>query len=246
MTEPLWLQLPYPHEGDYGPGWTTIHFRPEAADDPIVIREVWVDDVYRVRGLDKQRWRDRPVVDLGANIGAFTLLALTYNAASVVSIEPHPANAAVLTENVLAHGRGERVHPLQLAVAGVSGATVPLAGVHGEAHLGGGAGGTETTVQVQTVTLADALPPGRVGFLKCDIEGGEYEAFLGADSSVLDRIDRIAMEWHGAAMAPHLGSAAPELFGKLCAKLARTHTLDVVGSPERGGMLFAASYTADE
>lgn len=242
MTEPLWLALPCPHEGQYGPGWTTIRFRPECRDDPIVIREIWVEDVYRVRGLDKERWRDRPVVDLGANIGVFSLIALAYDACKVIAVEPEPNNFRVLVENLQGHPRVERTWTQELAVAGVSGATVALAGEQGEAHLTGDGAG----VNVQTITLADVLPEGRVGFLKCDIEGGEYDAFLAADSAVLDRIDRIAMEWHGTAEAPHLGDVAPVLFGRLCAKLALTHTLDIVGSPERGGMLFARSYTADE
>ncbi len=246
MTEPLWIALPCPHEGQYGPGWTTLRFRPECRDDPIVIREIWVEDTYRVRGLDKERWRDRPVIDLGANIGAFSLIALAYDACKVISVEPHPDNFKVLTENLGNHPRAERTWPMELAAASRSGLTLPLSGVEGEAHLFGGQAGTEATVPVQTISLAEIMPEGRTGFLKCDIEGAEYDVFAGSDSAVLDRIDRIAMEWHGDEMAPHLQGDGPVLFGQLCAKLAVTHTLDIIGSPERGGMLFARSYTADE
>ena len=36
----------------------------------------------------------------------------------------------------------------------------------------------------------------KIDFLKCDIEGGEYDLFDSTPQHILDRIDRIAIETH--------------------------------------------------
>lgn len=55
-------------------------------------------------------------IDVGANIGSYTLVASESKSAFVVSIEPHPATFATLTQNVKRNGR-ENVVCLNIALS---------------------------------------------------------------------------------------------------------------------------------
>ena len=57
------------------------------------------------------------VLDVGAQIGAFTRVALAAGAARVLAVEPEPANAALWRENCGAGAAAERATLLQAAVA---------------------------------------------------------------------------------------------------------------------------------
>jgi FkbM family methyltransferase len=59
-------------------------------------------------------------VDVGANIGSYTLVASENPAARVISIEPHPKTYQLLVENVARNGR-DNVTCLNLAVSSIEG-----------------------------------------------------------------------------------------------------------------------------
>lgn len=156
------IMLPPPHEEAFGPGWTDVWTRDAIDSDQSVIDEIWIEDVYRTRGLDKSGWQDigrGPIIDAGANIGAFSLLCLSYHARQVIAIEPSPANLAILSANV---GAKDKV---QLRTAALTGDGRPV-------KLSGEGGGTRLDdaglVEVESITLASILEPlSKVAFLKC-------------------------------------------------------------------------------
>jgi hypothetical protein len=43
----------------------------------------------------------------------------------------------------------------------------------------------------------------RVDFIKCDIEGGEWDFFMSLSEETLSKIDRIAIETHYPEQIPH-------------------------------------------
>src|SRR5438105_818190 len=98
---------------------------------------------WTVRWIE-QNLRDGDVLyDVGANIGAYSLVAaaLGREGVQVVAVEPAYANYAALCDNVLLNGRGDVVVPLPLALAGRTGLDALGSREVGAGAAGHGVGG---------------------------------------------------------------------------------------------------------
>lgn len=206
--------------------------------DRTAVQEVWGDDTYRLTPADVT---GRVVVDVGANVGAFSVLAARMGAASVHAYEPHPESHAVLLRNLDRNAVTRLVTAHRCAVLDRT-RVVELIGAGGGAHVGGAGDGH----QVDAVGLNDvidlAAPGGRVGYLKVDCEGAEYEQFAGIDGDHLARVDQIAMEWHGPLMGPHLTHLDDDghwydRWAALLYLLADHGRVETFGHPRVGGIL---------
>jgi len=119
-------------------------------------------------------------VDAGANIG-FTVLAALRNqkrgVRHAVAFEPDPATFRHLQRHLMSHcGRRDSIDLRMAAVGSANGFGV-LAGHDDRAHLSVDKRGR----RVQITTLDSAgIPAGEIGLLKLDLEGGEYDALVGA------------------------------------------------------------------
>ncbi len=169
-----------------------------------------VDDIF-VRGeYQTSRYsigEGAVVLDIGANIGAFSLFA-AHRGARVCAYEPTPGTYARLRENIRLNNLEERVTALQRAVAGSAGRR--------ELFLHPAISGANTIapyrehldfvepgkgVLVETVTLDDVFKANaieRCDFLKLDCEGAEFEILRAASQDALACIRHIAMEYHRA------------------------------------------------
>lgn len=204
--------------------------------DATAVREVWVDDTYR---LEAGQVANGTVVDVGANVGAFSVLAAKLGARRVVAYEPHPLTGAVLEANITANGVAERVEVHHLAVAGEAG-DLWLEGDGGGAHVGTGPLATTNGVLVTAVAINDILTQvGPVRLLKIDCEGGEYDIMAGLEGEHLTQVERIVMEFHGPGMPhlPHLGER-PEAWGQMVTKLATYGRVNIFGRPTVGGLIW--------
>ena len=86
-----------------------------------------VEHKYRVRAAEKEPWtiawleshvqRGEVLYDVGANVGAFSLVAALHRDASVVAFEPGFANYARLCENIHLNACGDRIIPLPWLLA---------------------------------------------------------------------------------------------------------------------------------
>lgn len=192
------------------------HARPDSTDR-IVIREQFDEDTYRIADSPL---RGRTVVDVGANIGSFALHAAE-RGAHVIAIEPEPGNAAVLC--AVAIEAEADVTVLDFAVTGEEG-TGSMHGDSGAAQFTAGPG------EVRSFPLDWFLEcHDDIAILKIDTEGSEYE--IVAASKLLDRCERIEIEWH---VFP--GDDQTRI-GALMTKLLETHTIEAVGLPSVGGAL---------
>ncbi len=153
---------------------------------------------YRIR--DTERWRT--VIDIGANIGTFAVLAArAAPEARVYCYEPSADTCRLLRTNLALNGVEGRVSVNQYAVAGAAGAvqleSPPQSSMRRVRRTGGGT--DANTVVVEAVTLATVFEQhaiARCDFLKVDCEGAEYEILRACPGIVLDRVDRIALEFH--------------------------------------------------
>lgn len=123
------------------------------------------------------------VVDIGANVGYYTLLAarLTGPRGKVFAFEPNPQNFALLSRNVEANGY-RNVVLVPKAVSDSSGTAAlcidrASSGGHSLSAFRGGA----DTAQVGTVSLDDYFAGDRtvIDVLKMDAEGAEMAIFAG-------------------------------------------------------------------
>lgn len=123
---------------------------------------------------------DDIVVDLGANVGFFTHYAAT-KTSQVIAIEGGHEVFSCLVENTCELGN---VKYLNASVLGKNMNTPFLWSPKGNPHYLG----------IEDVFRIFGLE--RINFLKCDIEGGEYDLLMNMDPEILSRIDKIAVETH--------------------------------------------------
>lgn len=179
--------------------------------DLLIFWLVFVRRHYPVRAAD------RVIVDVGANIGVFTLYAAREApAARIIALEPFPDTRARLVELVGINGLAGRVAVLDCALARSSGvgamdeadgipsqyrriyseATTTLNAEHrGKAGLAESAEG----ITVRKITVAEMFDEAKVeivDFMKMNIHGSEYEVLLSTPAEVLRRCARIAVQYH--------------------------------------------------
>ncbi|EHN10416.1 methyltransferase FkbM family [Patulibacter medicamentivorans] len=165
--------------------------------DYATIAEILAEDVYPVAASD------RVVVDVGANIGIFSVFALTrHPEVRVHAFEPVPENLAVLRGNLAPFGDRVTIH--ETAVAEQDGEV--SFGVEPTGRYGGI--GVETAEQITVPTraiaglLRDVLDrEGRIDVLKMDVEGLERDLLAAVPADVATRIGRVAVEWSHSPLA---------------------------------------------
>ena len=160
-----------------------------------------IDEIWAFRKYDYFGYRVAPdelVVDIGANIGTFSIYAASVCAASrVLSFEPFPDNYRMLLKNV-EQNELSRVTCVNQAVAGNRGLrTLRLDSVDSGSHSLV-SGSSELTVKVECCTLEDIFQRfslTKIDYLKMDCEGAEYEILENAPSRIR-QIGRLSMETH--------------------------------------------------
>jgi len=143
------------------------------------------------------------VVDVGAHIGRYTLIAAKH-ASRVVSVEPDPSNFAMLISNVKLNHFGN-VTPLQLAVSNNPGRRLFFLAGRGDTGtsslesgwswtLDAGVKRREVEVECETLDrLVVSLGLERIDWLKIDVEGHEIAVLEGAKTA-LARTGRLILE----------------------------------------------------
>jgi FkbM family methyltransferase len=143
---------------------------------------------------------DRVIIDAGANIGAFTLYALTRAPrAKVIAIEPFPETFSRLRSALEQAPYADRVRLVNAALGSHSGSVSMQDGAIGSQFRRVlDDSDPQTGTRVSSCTLAEILDSveGEIDFLKMDIEGSEYAAILASPAETLRRIRRVAMEFH--------------------------------------------------
>ena len=206
---------------------------PDASTAWLVALQIAVGE-YRAPGLTPQAgWR---VVDVGANIGVFSLWAERLGA-EVSAFEPEPRTFASLVANVA----GRRISPKQAALVGqpVPAVRLYLSEVDSTRHtvLGKEIESGEPLrdfVDVPAVTLADVVGSG-CDLLKLDCEGTEFEALVRADDETLRRAQRIILEFHRFAGSPEVIVDRLEAAGMTVNLLEATESVGLIGASASNG-----------
>ena len=199
---------------------------------------------------------DRSILDIGANVGIFTLYAARVApSARIVAVEPFPGTFDRLVRHVQVNGLEQRVRCLNCAVTGAAGSQFmeSAPGIPSQyrpvispltSALNVGHKGLETPsgdkVAVNCVTLEgllDATGFAQADLVKMNIHGNEYEVLLSASPGTLRKCRRIALQYHEVPASLKLGKQ------QLVSHLARAGlklSLDVDTGRGAGLAVFAA------
>jgi len=158
-------------------------------------REVIWNNAYR---LLPEHVKNKTIIDVGANIGCFSLLASYMGAKNILAVEPISRTFHNLRNNIKKCGYQHVVKPIKYVVSDKSKdyATIFLQKDSGHNSLYSSTG--EDFEIIETTTLHDLLKmvDGDDIFLKLDCEGGEYDILLSATPEDMKRIDTVILEIH--------------------------------------------------
>ena len=183
-----------------------INYRDES--DLSVIDEIFVDKMYRCVEPIILNTKYH-ILDIGAHIGLFSIYASILNPdAIIIALEPEQENYALMKENVkLNHCKN--ITTKQLALSGSDEKTVPLyvnENSHNHStltpkhlttlppdHTDVPATSLENLLAQPSFAMATA---GKVGLLKMDIEGAEYDIIENMEDGTWNMIENIIVEYH--------------------------------------------------
>ena len=197
--------------------------------DPIVIKEIFEENVYEV---NSGRFAVEGVtVDIGANIGAFSLLAASHGC-KVYAVEPEPHNLEAMNNNIALSNLNDLVISVPYGISNFKGTAVIHDSGGGSSIKDDGAFGAN--IEIMTLdNLFSLYHIDRVNVLKIDVEGSEGDIILAASKETLNKCAYITMEFDIRS-----GST----LGDIVKKLSETHHVRTMGSWERGGMVWAWLY----
>lgn len=172
MTTRFWNQLRVRVYPDWPYSWTAIYFRLDEYDDMMfTLRYLRPGDVF---------------LDVGANIGIYSLLASSVNGgAQVLAFEPHPTASDRLRENA-ALNRLTNIQVIEAALGEETGLGQMTTDLFEQNRIAG-SGDTGIGTTVRLATLDDELrqqriDPACVAMVKIDTEGFESRVLRGAAS----------------------------------------------------------------
>lgn len=158
-----------------------------------IYNEVIKDNCYKIT---KEKIENKYVIDIGSNIGAFALLAASYNAKKVFAFEPVSSTFMQLCANIN-KSKLKNIVPFKNIVSDKDNELLQISlceesGHNSLYHT------TENYETVPTITLKNILSMCETDdiVLKIDCEGSEYDILVNTDSIDLNRIGTIVMEVH--------------------------------------------------
>lgn len=206
--------------------------RPNSTDS-VVVREIWCENIYEV--FDGDVSDTGIVLDIGANIGAFSVYVASLDPnVRVFAYEPEPHNFDILHENIKRDDMMGRILISPIAIADR----------FGEALINNDAGNSSIIrplgdtspcrmIPLQAVWLGlDGLKRFEfVDVLKIDVEGAEEKILLDASHDLLNLCRYIVVEVD-----------AQSDIGAIVAHLSETHQIKIVGKASKGVNIFARRY----
>lgn len=158
-------------------------------DDDIVFYEIFERNMYMVNA---DELKNSTVIDLGANIGMFSLFALKHGAEKIYSYEPNAVNFEKLKKYTKSFNN---IQPINLAVCGKPGTVyVNGADMKGTSSVNNEAG----EYPVECITLESIIDERNEKdlVLKIDVEGSEYDILYSCPTEKLKRFNTIYAEFH--------------------------------------------------
>lgn len=143
---------------------------------------------------------DSIIVDIGANIGVFSIFASKNGKNNIIySYEPIEETYSHLQENIILNDCKDSIIPFNYAIASKKEKrkmflvdSVNNTIIESNSNL--------PSVEIESITLEDVFKDNnleRIDLLKLDCEGAEYEIFYNLPDNLFSKIKEIKMEFHG-------------------------------------------------
>jgi len=216
------------HDNECVPEWDKIFkansfrlaqkYNPKWIDDAVKQSLIWLcengkeatelyDEVIRhnIYQISSGNLMGRDVIDIGANMGTFSLFASRLGANRVISIEPVSSTVDILRVNIK-RAQASNIAVLMNAASSETGLTLHIGS---QAKTGHNSlyKPSQSSEEVTTICLKDllAMCDGDNIYLKMDCEGGEYDVLMGLEPDDMKRITTVAIEIHGELHPTHKG-----------------------------------------
>ena len=216
----------------------------EYAEDPSddhnldfkVINETWIENVYRIH--QGQFFGGGVFVDIGANIGAVSLFVDSFNKdreddskIKVYSVEPEPNNLYLLNKNI-ENNPTENITIVNNAIW-YEEKMVSISNRGGNSSIVDLEEDSSEVLAITLETLFLTYDIKEVDVMKIDIEGAEFDLIINTPAETLAKINRLVLEFD---------KSFDGRFGQMIEKLSKQFGIDILGSPERGGYVYANRY----
>lgn len=177
--------------------------------DKWMIKEIFIDKPYHPIEISK----GDKIVDIGAHIGTFSLLAgmKTGSDGKVYAYEPEPDTFELLKRNISINSLSNVVHAYNLGISKDKGkkklhvctrenrVISYLSSFYQEHARSIINARIAKTIEVGCITLRDIFESNhldRINVLKMDCEGEEYKILFSTQKKYIAKIDKICMEYH--------------------------------------------------
>lgn len=161
-----------------------------------IVKEVWFE--HRYDPQDLKPIGEGAVIDIGANVGVFSVYARKLTTGKIIAVEPFSDNCLYLRRN-LKHNRVKNVVIEQAAISATSGKRRLFAQSSDSGHSFYLAEKSVGSIFVKTYSLDALLKKHsikKVDLLKIDCEGEEGELLSSLSKHTLSHIRAIALEFH--------------------------------------------------
>lgn len=169
--------------------------------DLSVLNEIYIRRIYDEALL--KRPLCPVIVDVGANIGAFSLRAVSLcHKPKIYAFEPYSKNFKMLQKNVELNMLKEPIKTIKKAVTGdgkVHYLNVEASREGASSMYKDSTRNYHEKERIETVKLADFMEKEKmdcVDLLKLDCEGAEFEILYSLGQKQFDKIKRIVLEYH--------------------------------------------------
>lgn len=161
------------------------------AHDPMTYLEVFSQNGYSLTSTGPLSVRGKTVIDIGANVGMFSLRCLELGANRVIAVEAQPN---VFNNGLLNNVRDyPKITPINRACLDVDGQSVLISNQNVHSVIGE-SGDLVTSISLKTIVDQYAVEPD--SYLKIDCEGSEYDILMNVDIDTLRKFKVIDMELH--------------------------------------------------
>jgi len=180
---------------------TIFNLRRNTFDSGVIMESWWLKSYTRhLRNVPS----DAVIIDIGAHIGAFSLLTATkYTQSHIFAFEPSFENFALLNKNIKTNNLEKRISSFNIAVTDGKKKSITLnlhpsnLGMHSvvfDYNLGekGKRHGVPTT-SLDRIFSENKIK--KCHLLKLDCEGAEYSILFAAPKKLLEKISNIVMEY---------------------------------------------------
>jgi FkbM family methyltransferase len=174
---------------------------PNADGARFPLYEIFADDAYDLESLCSGIDADVAVLDVGGQIGSFSLaIARALPHAKVHVYEASPTSAGYIRRNVVANGLQDRIEVHSEALSGQVGDFTFRDSGDASGHNGLTApeaiGGTTVTVRAVPFDHAVTATGGDIQIVKMDVEGAEYDIVLNSSPASWAAVRKVVMEYH--------------------------------------------------